>query len=642
MDLELFLKKVPLFSSIPDQQIREISDCFQLKEFKKDTFVFHQGDESDAMYVIRSGTIRIIDEKNVQTPVHIELQRGDFFGEMALLSNRPRSAGARVGLDAGLYCLQKDDFNSLLSRNRHIGLYLSRLYARRLSFGARSDFESPRQIFFTLSATDAELGLSHFLYSMSYHISTESNKKVLVVEPHLELESVMQKFGLHPVPCPDTGLFDMLPANLYTWDDVKWFAHPDGFNVLQLKKGFNERLDKILPHLMESLRQLFDMVIFSLGHHFGTLERQAIRLCDKNLLIINNTATALSDVKQKLTRLEQVAGIGLDRIRVGVSHLDGTIGIPRETLKKELNLSETPQIWVERSPKAINDQIDTEKRFPIRGARAIARELAGVRVGLALGAGAARGWSHIGVLKVLEQEGIHIDMIAGTSMGALVGAVFAATGSTDYLEHHMVKNVSTRQRARRKIFDLTLPLQGFLKGNKALNLVSDAINGADFMDLLIPTYLVGVDILKGEEILFETGDVARAVRSSLSLPVIFVPFRHKGRWMVDGGLLNPVPVNVLEQKGADKIIAVCVENPNTNTPPGSRPPNLFKVILRTISIVHGRATSGFAQKSDVVIYPKAQDFSWDDFHSGDILIKRGEAACMERIEDIRTMVGHSP
>lgn len=638
IDLEHFLKKVPLFSSIPGSQITKIASCFHFSEFKKDAVIFRQEDQSDAMYIIRSGAVSVDSKKKEGISSQIELRRGDFFGEMALLSNLPRNSTVKVTLDTKLFYLKKKDFETLISRNKHIGLFLSRLYARRLSSGYENRTGRHKTFFYTICATDPDLGLSYFLYSMSYHISTESNKKVLVVEPHLELKSIMQKFGLENISCPDEDLFSLLPPNIYKASDFKWFHHKSGFAVLQVNKGFNKQLVPALPLLMESLKHRYDIVIFSLSHYFEDFEQHAVRLCDKNLLLINNTIKALPDVKQKLRRIEEKAGIGLDRVRVGVSHLCGFHGIARKVLKKELNLSETPPIWVERSDKALNDQIDTKKRFPVKGARAVAREIAGVRIGLALGAGAARGWSHIGVLKVLEDSGVHIDMIAGTSMGALVGAVYAAAGSVTHLKKYTIDMLSTKTRARKKIFDYTLPFQGLLRGKKAMNLVATAINNADFMDLLIPTYLVGVDIMKGEEILFETGDVAKAVRSSLSVPGVFAPFRYKGRWMVDGGLLNPVPVNILEQKGADKIIAVCVENQRYSPQKTAKAPGIMGVISRTINIVHGRATSGFAQKSDIVIYPDVQGFAWDDFHKGEILMQRGIMATREVIEEIKNLV----
>ncbi|MCP3873395.1 MAG: cyclic nucleotide-binding domain-containing protein [Desulfobacteraceae bacterium] len=638
IDLEYFLKKVPLFSSIPKSQISEIASYFHFLEMKKDAIVFSRGDLSDSMYIIRSGAVLIYSEKKEDMSIQAELRRGDFFGEMALLSDLPRNATVKITLDATLFYLKKKDFEILLSKNKHIGLFLSRHYARRLSSRVESKNVLHKPTFYTISATDPDLGLSYFLYSMSYHISTESNKKVLVVEPNLELETIMQKFGLGIISCPDESLFSLLPPDIYKTQDFKWFHHESGFCVLQVNRGFNEKLVTVLPLLMESLKYRYDIVIFSLAHYFGNLEQQAVRLCDKNLLLINNTEKALNDVKLKLNRLEKKAGVGFDRVRVGVSHLCGSLGIAREKLRKELHLSETPQIWVDRSDKALNDQIDTKKTFPIKGPRAIAREIAGVRVGLALGAGAARGWSHIGVLKVLEDHGIHIDMIAGTSMGALVGAVFAAKGSVDHLKKYTIDLFSTRAQARKKIFDYTFPFQGLLRGRKAMKLVSTAIDNADFMDLLIPTYLIGVDIMKGEEVLFQTGDVTKAVRSSLSLPAVFTPFKHRGRWMVDGGLLNPVPVNILEQKGADKVIAVCVENPRSKPKQTAKSPGIMGVISRTISIVHGRATSGFAQKADIVIYPDVQGFAWDDFHKGEVLMQRGIKSCEEVIEEIKALV----
>lgn len=637
IDLDYFLKQVPLFSSIPKSQIQKIARCFKVLKYHKNDIIYKQGDSSDSMYIIRTGSVKVFSESG-QKSAELELNRGDFFGEMALISELPRNTSVITTLDTTVFQLKRENFIILLKENRNIGLYLSRLYARRLSAGYSSGQKKLGTTFYTISATEAGLGLSHFLYSVSYHISTESTKKVLVIEPHLELETVMNKYGLSASSCPDSGLFDILPANVYKAEDFLWYSHPSGFTVLQVNQGFNQKLVTRLSELMESFKNRYDIVIFSLSHFFDHLERQAVRLCDKNLLLINNTEQGFQTVRAKIDQLEEQSGIGFDRVRVGVSHLFGTTGIARAVLKKRLGLSETPQVWVDRYDEALKDKIDTKKRFPIKGPRAVAREMAGVRIGLALGAGAARGWSHIGVLQVLKKNNIHIDMISGTSMGALVGAIYACKGSIQHLKNTTINQFPTRAKARKGIFDYAVPLRGFLRGKKALNLVAEAIDYADFMDLVIPAYLVGVDLFTGEEILFETGDVAKAVRSSLSLPVVFSPIRHKGRWMVDGGLLNPVPVNILEQKGADKIIAVCVETPNPSEEKKLRAPRIMEVVSRTIRIVHQRATSGFAKKSDIVIYPDVQGFAWDDFHQGKELMSRGVDACEAVLDDIKDLV----
>jgi NTE family protein len=611
-----------------------MADRFHCSAYKKGAVIFRQGDPGDSMYVIRSGVVGIYSDKD---GVFLsDLRRGAFFGEMSLLSGASRNASARVILDATLFRLSRDDFQELLGQNKSMGLYLSRLYARRM-VGDRGAREHAA-VFYAVSVTGPGLGLSHFLYSTSFHISTESKKKVLVVEPHLELVYTMDQLGLFPIPCPDTELFRLLPPNLYRSGDFNWFCHESGFTVLQVRQGFSDRLCESLPHLMEGFRQRFDLVLFSLSHYLNRVESLLVRLCDKNFLLINNTKQALPQVRKRLSQMETIAGPGLDRVRVGVSHLCGERGLPRQQLKEVLNLSETPQIWVDRCDAAFRNHIDTEKRFPIKGARAVAREIAGVRVGLALGAGAARGWAHIGVLKVLEEQGIHIDMIAGTSIGALVGGIYAASASVDHLIRSTIDLFPTKMAARRKIFDYTLPFQGVLRGRKAMGLVASAIKKADFLDLLIPAYFVGVDLFKGEQVLFETGDVSKAIRSSLSIPAIFCPYRHKGRWMVDGGLLNPVPVDVLEQKGADRVIAVCVENQGQEWVNKAKSPNIMTVISQTISIVHGRATGDFAEKADVVIYPDVQGITWDDFHKGNVLMQRGIDACEQRLDELKNMV----
>ncbi len=291
-----------------------------------------------------------------------------------------------------------------------------------------------------------------------------------------------------------------------------------------------------------------------------------------------------------------------------------------------------------RSDEAFQGRINTEKCFPVKGARAVAREIAGIRVGLALGAGAARGWAHIGVLKVLEDAGVHIDMIAGASMGALVGGIYAATASVTELARYTIDLFPSRTAARTRIFDYTIPLQGLLKGKKVEKLVRTAVQNADFLDLMIPSYIVGVDIQKGEEIVFSTGDVTKAIRSSISIPAIFAPYEYNGRWMVDGGLLNPVPVDVLLRKGADMVIAVCIEPTSGGAAGKTGAPGIKGVVSQTMSIVHGRATGDFARNADVVLYPQVKNFAWDDFHKGYELMKYGMEEGRERLEDIQHMI----
>jgi len=640
-DLQDFLSRVPLFSSVPADQIRALAGLFTREFYHKGDIICRQGEPGDSMYVIRSGMVSVFKESDGQKFFVSELKRGNFFGEMSLLSGARRNSTVEASLDVTVFCMTRENFNILIKTNRSIGLYLSRCYAKRISIEGKGDGrQNMAPAFYAVSATGPELGVSHFLYSVSFHISDESYKRVVVIEPHLGADRIMHKYDLTRMDCPDPGLFRILPPDSYEFADIHWYEHSSGFHVLQLRTGFSDRLSEIMPVLMAGLKESYDVVFFNLTHRLDDMERLFVRLCDRTLLLIHNTKEKIEEVRSRLSALETICGTSafLGRIRVGVSHLYGEKGVARQALQQCLGLSETPGIWVDRSEPAFNDRIDTHKCFPVKGARAVAREIAGIRLGLALGAGGARGWAHIGVLKVLEDAGIHIDMISGSSIGALVGGIYAATASVEELKQSTIDQFLTRADTRRKIFDYTLPRQGLLRGNKAAQLVRNAVKNADFLDLMIPTYLVGVDILNEEEVIFEAGDVTDAVRSSIAIPAVFSPFKHQGRWMVDGGLLNPVPVDVLLRKGADMVIAVSIESKPPEVKTQEKDPGIKQIISQAISIVHGRATSDFVKNADLVLYPDVGAYAWDDFHQGTALMRHGMDECFERLPDIQKMI----
>ncbi|MFZ2163311.1 MAG: patatin-like phospholipase family protein [Sideroxyarcus sp.] len=174
------------------------------------------------------------------------------------------------------------------------------------------------------------------------------------------------------------------------------------------------------------------------------------------------------------------------------------------------------------------------------------------KIGLALGSGSARGLAHLGVIRAIEEAGIEVDIIAGTSMGALIGAIHAA-GKLDALEVYFL---GFDWKTTASFFDVVLPKSGLLDGAKVGELVRAHIH-ADAIEMLSkPFAAVATDIVSGEEVVIRSGDVIEAVRASISVPGIFTPVRSNGRILVDGGLTNPVPVSAARAMGADIVIAV--------------------------------------------------------------------------------------
>lgn len=270
------------------------------------------------------------------------------------------------------------------------------------------------------------------------------------------------------------------------------------------------------------------------------------------------------------------------------------------------------------------------------------------KVGLALSSGAARGLAHIGVLGILEKEGIPINIIAGTSMGAIIGAMYAQ-GKNAVEIKEVALDMGWRELAQMLAF--TPPKTGLLSGRKIEARLKEIIGEVDFGDLRIPFACVATDIITGEEVVIKHGPVLEAVIASMSLPVIFKAARWHGRYLVDGGVVNPVPVSVIKDMGADFIIAS-----NVITKPADRvrniqpeaevqkdtgkvkEPNILNIMMQFVNITSYQAVKSGLSGADVVIKPGVADIGFTDFKNARECIFRGEAAAQAFMPEIKGLL----
>jgi NTE family protein len=263
------------------------------------------------------------------------------------------------------------------------------------------------------------------------------------------------------------------------------------------------------------------------------------------------------------------------------------------------------------------------------------------KVGLALGGGAARGLAHIGVLEVLQREGIPIDMIAGTSFGGVVGAL-CARGQDCSLMREMALKLNVMKML--SLADLALPKSGLFGGKAVVNLLQKML-GKDikFDELSIPLALVATDIITGEEVVIDRGSVLEGVRASISIPGIFTLAKWRGHYLVDGGLVNPVPVSVLKKMGADFIIAVNVmpdmvarvRQLKKGSKKKGKEPNIFNVILQSLYISTYIIAKASAEGADITISPDTTIISPGDFHRARECIKQGVIAAQKAMPEIK-------
>jgi len=303
------------------------------------------------------------------------------------------------------------------------------------------------------------------------------------------------------------------------------------------------------------------------------------------------------------------------------------------------------------------------------------------RLGLALGSGAARGLAHIGVLKVLEENHIPIDIIAGTSMGAFIGAMYAAGVPVAQMEK-VALEIDWLSMAR--LLDPVLPTSGLSDGRKLMAFMAELLPVRDFKDLHISLAMTATDINTGEAIIIKQGDLLEALRASLAFPGIFSPVRFGQRFLVDGGLCKPIPTDVVRKLGAGVVIGVCTipavvkHSPETFLPARSgqkkiihrwrdffsarriegafrsalgqeaeenenisaehpKAPNIFRVCAQSVAIMENVINEMHLRQSphDLVIRPQLKGITLLEFHRAKEIIAAGEVAAREALPEIK-------
>jgi len=264
------------------------------------------------------------------------------------------------------------------------------------------------------------------------------------------------------------------------------------------------------------------------------------------------------------------------------------------------------------------------------------------KVGLALSSGAARGLAHVGVLDVLERKGIPIDMIAGTSIGAIIGAFYAAGKGIGEITG-AVTGLSLRKMM--SLADFTIPTNGFIKGKKINGWLKSIIGEIDFSDLKIPFTCLATDISSGKAVVIKQGPVVAAVRASASIPIIFTPARWQGRYLFDGGLVEPIPVRALREMGADIIIAVNVvpymgvrKKADAEDLETQKAPNVFSVLIRMMYIMGYQAAQAGLREADIVITPEVGHILPGNFNRARECILQGKRAAQRAIPEIKRVL----
>jgi predicted acylesterase/phospholipase RssA len=277
----------------------------------------------------------------------------------------------------------------------------------------------------------------------------------------------------------------------------------------------------------------------------------------------------------------------------------------------------------------------------------LTRHLDGIRIGLALGGGGARGMAHLGVLRALEREEIYFDFVAGTSSGALMGLSYSAGWTPEESLDEFVMMLTPPRWWRLLPFGQAWYLVSKFRTGAWERMLRPYVQETTLEQMRIPLTTVAVDLVSGREIVRDKGDAVAAVLESINLPLVSRPILRDGMALIDGGILNNLPVDVLLDRGADLIVAVDVVSeleqrfgPNTPhaTTPKMRQPGLIATYLRVNEVQDYGITALRTPAADLVIMPDTAQFDWSDFGRSRSLADVGEAAAEQALPQLKELI----
>ena len=336
--------------------------------------------------------------------------------------------------------------------------------------------------------------------------------------------------------------------------------HSHKYDRLSLKFTGGDKESRLIAPLLGTLIRRYKFILIDLPNQSGPSVFECMIQSDQIYVVAKNEDEHLSKTRLLLEDLRGHEQLVSAKVRVILTAVGPTCVPYVEHAQHRVGQGISYLLrWIASSE--IIDSVDGVPyvlRRPMEpysvAVRRIAREMGNVQVGLVFSAGGARGLAHIGVIRVLEREGITVDVVAGSSMGALIAGAWATGKSADELER-IAMQIKGR-RAFLKLLSPVFPGAGVVRGYGVTKFLRTIVDDLTFNDTVIPVKIVATDLNTIEEVVYERGKLADAIRASISIPGIFRPVADNGRTLIDGGLANPVPVGVLARSCIAKIIAV--------------------------------------------------------------------------------------
>jgi NTE family protein len=633
------LASTPLFASFDAAELDRLAELFVEVTYHAGDTVCRQGEQGDTFFIVVSGELEVWGGAHGETIIN-RLGPGEVLGEMSLLTGATRAATVTAARDTRLLALGKASFERHLLPNAKVLEYFSQLLCRRLATLARGEVAAKTPLTVGVTGSRGLKGKSFIASALAALLPACSGRETLLV-------SVAS-----PGTRPSRRVASLAELGRSSRERVASAIQEEasGRAVLTIAPPGESEGRSCAEHLLLVLGRIgerFSMVVLDFGSDVPALEEAVAGVADAVVVVVESPGDPAGAAGRRRT------------FRAINLHNASSRPIP-------INSNEPFVIPFDLDLRGLDPTSQAERLVrdpwsPIsRVLHRLARTLVGANVGLAIGGGAAFGISHVGVLKVFEDNQIPVDLIVGCSMGSIVALGYAAgIRAGDMVD--IARRIGTRWTTLSAVLDFSITRPGLLSGRRLVEIFAPLSGDIqNFDQLLLPCRAVATDIETGERIAIGTGRTDVAFRASSAVPMLWAPERVDGRVLVDGGVADPVPAEVVREMGADLCIAVNAVPPlkkgvdtvlsrlyrrvNTlnvfsylNLSHGM--PSMFDLVMNTMQILQHELGNFKAISADIRINPDLAGHTWIEFYRPEELIARGAEAAERALPEIKRLLG---
>ncbi|MDD2751819.1 MAG: patatin-like phospholipase family protein [Candidatus Omnitrophica bacterium] len=662
MEKDLILQEIPLFMTLNRKEKALLLQRSRIVEYKKGEIVYQEGSAPDAFYCLILGRVLIFtkDLNGNEKPLEY-LHRGKYFGIISLLTGEAHSVSVKAINDCSLLVIKKDDFDFIIKQIPVLAIDLSRTLCRRLKnkdLHQKSIFEST---IFSVFSSYSHAGKTVYALNLGLSLKKETRKSVII----LDIAAGDKQHSL-PVKLELNDNYPVFALEQKEKSDIKLMKN----YILSSKFGIDlaclsyqaeeESCRKKLIAILSNLVNDYHYIILDLPASMDNFVFSVLNQSDLIHILSSPESVDLGRTHSLVARLKEEFNFPEAKIKIIINEYKLSkisSGEQRELLGSGI-FATLPKMELVAKDRQVLEDPDSEYA---KAVRRISRQASDSCVGLALGVGMGYGFCHIGVLKVLEEEKIPIDIISGASIGAIIASLWATGKSSSEIME--ITREFREPKFMWSLADFTFPSLGFIKGNKMYRFLKKYLGDKTFYDVKLPLRVVASDVRKKESKVFDQGPLVEALMASCAMPGVFRPFSFGQGLLLDGGIITPLPTEVLFKMGVRKIIAVNVtpcrsdivsqyekikeqlsvtyqavkkrEWFNLKSYLKERfKTNILDIIFSSIEVMQAELVEKEIQLADIVLHPDTSGMHWLELHRSSEFAKRGEEEARKNLDKI--------